>query len=180
MELEQIKELIALLQGSNIAELKYEKDGLSLQIRTSEYNKKQAAPAPVYAPYSGPMPMPQFVAEQQAAPQAQVPQQPQAEVKAAEPAAVAAPKAEAKLPSNVKEIKSPMVGTFYRSSSPDKPPFVKVGDEVGPNDTVCLIEAMKLFNEIKAEMSGRVVKVLCDDASAVEYDQVLFLIEPLV
>jgi acetyl-CoA carboxylase biotin carboxyl carrier protein len=75
-------------------------------------------------------------------------------------------------------IKSPMIGTFYRSSSPDKPPFVSVGDEVKKGQVLCIIEAMKLFNEIESEVSGRITKVLVDDASPVEYDQPLFLVEP--
>ena len=79
---------------------------------------------------------------------------------------------------NYIEIKSPMVGTFYRSASPDKPAFIKVGDTIGGDDTVCLIEAMKLFNEVKAEVEGRIVKVMVEDASPVEYGQVLFLVEP--
>lgn len=76
-------------------------------------------------------------------------------------------------------IKSPMIGTFYRSAGPDKPPFVSIGDEVKAGQTVCIIEAMKLFNEIEAEMSGKITKVLVDDASPVEYDQRLFVIEPV-
>ena len=80
--------------------------------------------------------------------------------------------------SNYIEIKSPMVGTFYRSPSPEKGPFVKVGDVISVDDTICLIEAMKLFNEVKSEVNGKIVKVLVEDASPVEYDQVLFLVEP--
>ena len=79
---------------------------------------------------------------------------------------------------NVIEIKSPMVGTFYRSSNPESPYFVNVGDEVSPGKTVCIIEAMKLFNEIESEVKGRIVKVLVDNATPVEYDQPLFLVEP--
>ena len=75
-------------------------------------------------------------------------------------------------------IKSPMIGTFYRAASPDKPPFVAVGDTITEGDTVCVIEAMKLFNEIEAEFSGKIVKVLVDDSSPVEYDQPLFLVDP--
>ena len=75
-------------------------------------------------------------------------------------------------------IKSPMIGTFYRSSSPDKPLFVNVGDEINSGDVLCIIEAMKLFNEIESEVKGRIVKVLVEDASPVEYDQPLFLVEP--
>lgn len=76
------------------------------------------------------------------------------------------------------EIKSPMVGTFYRSPSPDKPPFIKVGDQIEKGDVVCIVEAMKLFNEIESEISGKIVKVVSEDAAPVEYDQVLFLIDP--
>ena len=75
-------------------------------------------------------------------------------------------------------VKSPMIGTFYRSSSPDKPVFIEVGDTINEGDTICIIEAMKLFNEIEAEIKGRIVKVLVDDASPVEYDQPLFLVDP--
>ena len=79
---------------------------------------------------------------------------------------------------NLITIKSPMIGTFYRSSSPGKPPFVEIGDEITPGKVVCIIEAMKLFNEIESEVKGRIVKVLADDASPVEYDQPLFLVDP--
>jgi acetyl-CoA carboxylase biotin carboxyl carrier protein len=75
-------------------------------------------------------------------------------------------------------IKSSMIGTFYRSSSPDKPPFAEVGTEIKKGDKICIIEAMKLFNEIESEVSGRIVKVLVDDATPVEFDQPLFLVEP--
>jgi acetyl-CoA carboxylase biotin carboxyl carrier protein len=79
---------------------------------------------------------------------------------------------------NLLTIKSPMIGTFYRKPSPDKEPFVKVGDKVGKGQVVCVIEAMKLFNEIESEVSGTIVKILVDDMSPVEYDQPLFLVEP--
>ena len=81
-------------------------------------------------------------------------------------------------PSNVITVKSPMIGTFYRKAGPDKPNFVEVGDEINPGKVVCIIEAMKLFNEIESEVKGRVVKILVEDASPVEYDQPLFLVEP--
>jgi acetyl-CoA carboxylase biotin carboxyl carrier protein len=79
---------------------------------------------------------------------------------------------------NLIEVKSPMIGTFYRSSSPDKPPMVEVGSTIKAGDTVCVIEAMKLFNEIESEISGKIVKVLVNDSTPVEYDQPLFLVEP--
>ena len=99
---------------------------------------------------------------------------------------VAAPVAEAKAPevkavaedANYITIKSPMIGTFYRSSSPDKPAFVSVGDEITPGKHVCIIEAMKLFNEIESDIKGKIVKVLVNDATPVEYDQPLFLVDP--
>jgi acetyl-CoA carboxylase biotin carboxyl carrier protein len=175
MEFDQIKELIALLQDTSIGEFLYEKDGVKVRIRTKDFGKTAAPAAPIFAPMPNFMAAPaqsfapQAPASQEAAPQVKT------ETKAEEPKQQEAPKSTA----NYKEIKSPMVGTFYRSSSPDKPPFVKVGDIISPKDTICLIEAMKLFNEVKAEMAGRVVKVMADDASPVEYDQVLFLIEPL-
>ena len=76
------------------------------------------------------------------------------------------------------EIKSPIIGTFYRKSSPENPPFVKVGDSINAGDTVCIIEAMKLFNEVESEISGKIVKILVDDSSPVEFDQPLFLLDP--
>lgn len=75
-------------------------------------------------------------------------------------------------------VKSPIVGTFYRSSSPDKPAYIKIGDSIGVGDVVCIVEAMKLFNEIESEVSGKVVKIMIEDATPVEYDQVLFLVDP--
>jgi acetyl-CoA carboxylase biotin carboxyl carrier protein len=94
--------------------------------------------------------------------------------------AAEAPKANAPVADDSKYItvKSPMIGTFYRSSGPDKPVFVNVGDTIKKGDKICIIEAMKLFNEIEAEVSGKIVKVLTDDAKPVEYDQPLFLVEP--
>jgi acetyl-CoA carboxylase biotin carboxyl carrier protein len=80
--------------------------------------------------------------------------------------------------STVITVKSPMIGTFYRKSGPDKPNFVEVGDEINPGKVVCIIEAMKLFNEIESEVKGKIVKILIEDASPVEYDQPLFLVEP--
>jgi acetyl-CoA carboxylase biotin carboxyl carrier protein len=88
------------------------------------------------------------------------------------------PKQESTASSNTITIKSPMIGTFYRRPSPDKSNFVEVGDDVNPGKVVCIIEAMKLFNEIESEVKGKVVKILVEDASPVEYDQPLFLVEP--
>jgi acetyl-CoA carboxylase biotin carboxyl carrier protein len=96
---------------------------------------------------------------------------------AAAPVAAAAPAVSES--DNYMTIKSPMIGTFYRSASPDKPSFVNVGDEIKAGQVLCVVEAMKLFNEIEAEISGRIVKVLVDNASPIEYDQPLFLVEPV-
>ena len=122
---------------------------------------------------------------QTAVPVATIPQQVQmqqpvvAASEAAPPAAEKpAPAKEKETASNLVEVKSPMIGTFYRSPSPDKPSFVNVGDEIKKGDVLCIIEAMKLFNEIESEVSGKIVKVLVDDASPVEYEQPLFLVEP--
>ncbi|MFM2227512.1 MAG: acetyl-CoA carboxylase biotin carboxyl carrier protein [Bacteroidota bacterium] len=94
------------------------------------------------------------------------------------PVAAEAPAAVAPVASNLIEIKSPMIGTFYRSSAPDKPAFVEVGSEIKVGDKVCIVEAMKLFNEIESEVSGRIVKILVNDMSPIEFDQPLFLVEP--
>jgi acetyl-CoA carboxylase biotin carboxyl carrier protein len=118
----------------------------------------------------------QFVTAQVQAPVAQASFAP-APV-AATPAAPTAPVSEVAAASNLVEIKSPMVGTFYRAANPESPTFANVGDEVAPGKVVCIIEAMKLFNEIESEVKGRIVKVLVDNASPVEYDQPLFLVEP--
>ena len=94
------------------------------------------------------------------------------------PTPVAAKETPAPAADNYITIKSPMIGTFYRSSGPGKPLFVNVGDEIAPGKVICIVEAMKLFNEIECEVKGKIVKVLVDDATPVEYDQPLFLVEP--
>lgn len=161
MDFKQIQELIRMINKSNIGELTIEEKGFKVSIRQKQDNVQQivAAPAPVYAPL--PQAQPSAPAAIAAAP---AQEKPKAAIEAA--------------PSNTVTIKSPMIGTFYRSPSPDKPSFVNVGDEVSPGKVVCIIEAMKLFNEIESEVSGKIVKVLVEDASPVEYDQPLFLVEP--
>jgi acetyl-CoA carboxylase biotin carboxyl carrier protein len=164
MDIKEIQELIKFVSKSGVSEVEIESKGFKINIKTPPYKR-------------GGQPEVQIV--QAAAPQPTA-AAPQAAVAAPQPAAEAAPaKAEAPADNgNYEEVKSPMIGTFYRSSSPEKPPFVGVGDEVKKGDTICIIEAMKLFNEIEAEVSGKIVKVLVDDSSPVEYDQPLFLIEP--
>lgn len=159
MDFKQIQELIKIINKSNISELSIEQEAFKITIKQKENEVQQvyAVPAPAPVPVAAPVAP---VAAPAAAPAA--------------PAATAAPaKAD-----NLVTIKSPMIGTFYRSGGPDKPPFVQVGDEVSTGKVVCIIEAMKLFNEIESEVSGKIVKVLVEDASPVEYDQPLFLVEP--
>jgi acetyl-CoA carboxylase biotin carboxyl carrier protein len=164
MDFKQIQELIKMINKSNIGELTIEQKDFRVTIRQKEEQVTQVMAAPVQqAPvYAAPPPQAAFAPQQTAtAPAAEKPS------KAAESAA-----------SNLVTIKSPMIGTFYRRPTPDKPNFCEVGDEVSPGKVVCIIEAMKLFNEIEAEISGKIVKVLAEDASPVEYDQPLFLVEP--
>jgi acetyl-CoA carboxylase biotin carboxyl carrier protein len=157
MDIKQIQELIKFVSKSGASEVSIEQKDFKINIKTSSTVTSVATHVPV----------PMQVAAPQAAP-----------VAAAAPAAEA-PKAPAKENTgNLITIKSPMIGTFYRSSSPDKPAFINVGDEVKAGKVVCIIEAMKLFNEIESEVSGKVVKILVDNSSPVEYDQPLFLVEP--
>lgn len=166
MDFKQIQELIKIINKSNIGELTIEEKEFKITIR----QKEDAAPS-----FAASVPAPAFVQSQAPASYPVAPQQQQA----ATPSAPQQPQAAAgKSADNLISIKSPMIGTFYRSSSPDKPPFISVGDEVTVGKTVCIIEAMKLFNEIESEVSGTIVKVLVEDASPVEYDQPLFLVEP--
>jgi acetyl-CoA carboxylase biotin carboxyl carrier protein len=154
MDLKQIHELIKIINKSNIGEISIEdKDGKVTIKQKEEQVVTVAAPAPqVYT--TAPQPIP------------------------AAPAAAAPSKAEAPKADNLITIKSPMIGTFYRRTSPDKPVLADVGAEITPGKVVCIIEAMKLFNEIESEVKGTIVKVLVEDASPVEYDQPLFLVDP--
>jgi acetyl-CoA carboxylase biotin carboxyl carrier protein len=160
MEYNQIQELIKAINESSISKLRIKDGDFELTI---EQQSDQAMMA--YAPQQMPQQMQYMQAPQQ------MPQQ-------ASPAAPAAGGEAPAATGNTIIIKSPMIGTFYRSPSPDKPAFVNVGDEVRPGMPLCIIEAMKLFNEIECEVTGRIVKMLIDDASPVEYDQPLFLVEP--
>lgn len=162
MDIKEIQSLIKFVAKSGASEVKLEMEDVKITIRTGSTNSEttivQAAP----------MAMPQQPV--QAAPVAAAPQP------AAEAPAAAAPAADDD--SKYVTIKSPIIGTLYRKPSPDKPSFVEVGSEVKAGDTVCIIEAMKLFNEIESEVSGKIVKVLVDDSSPVEFDQPLFLVDP--
>ncbi|MBL7740438.1 MAG: acetyl-CoA carboxylase biotin carboxyl carrier protein [Chitinophagaceae bacterium] len=162
MDFKQIQELIKMINKSNIGELTVEQKDFRLTIKQKEEQVTQVLSAPVHAApvYAAPQPV---AAAQPAAAAISAAEKP----KTSEPAA-----------SNLISIKSPMIGTFYRRSSPDKPNLIEVGDEVSSGKVVCIIEAMKLFNEIESEVKGKIVKVLVEDASPVEYDQPLFLVEP--
>ncbi len=151
---------------SNLSELKIEEGDFKITLRTRE---EGGATPFVYAaqPTQQVMQVPQAVAPQAAA-----------QAPATAEAAAEAPAAPAAESSKHITVKSPMIGTFYRSPGPDKEPFVKVGDHVTKGQTVCIIEAMKLFNEIEAEHTGKIIKVLVEDASPVEYDQPLFIVDP--
>jgi acetyl-CoA carboxylase biotin carboxyl carrier protein len=160
MDFKQIQELIRLINKSNIGEISIEEKGFKIVIKQKQDQVQQVVAAPIYA------------------------QAPMATAPAALPPAATAPAAEKTKPaaepaaSNLLTIKSPMIGTFYRRPSPDKPIFAEIGDEVTPGKVVCIIEAMKLFNEIESEVKGKIVKILVEDASPVEYDQPLFLVDP--
>ena len=159
MDLKEIQNLIKFVSNSGVAEVKLETGDIKITIRTTlEGNSPDIT-------YVQQAPM------QQAITTSAVP----APV-AATPATPAAPAADDN--SKYITIKSPMIGTFYRKPSPDKPVFVEVGSSIGKGDVLCVVEAMKLFNEIEAEISGKIVKILVDDMSPVEFDQPLFLVDP--
>jgi len=150
MNLDEIKSILQLMEANKLVEFEYEDDGRRLKLRRAE-DRIVTTAVPMAVPTALPV--------------------------AAAPAAASAPAAEAARPANVTEFKSPLVGTFYRSAKPDSDAFVNVGDEVGPEKVLCIIEAMKVMNEIKAEMSGVVRDVLVKNGQAVEFGEPMFLIE---
>lgn len=158
MNIKEIQDLIKFVSKSGVSEVEIEQKDFKITIKTP------VGGAPVAMTAMAPVAM-QVAAPAPVAASAPV---------AAAPAPAAAPASDSKLI----EIKSPMIGTFYRSAGPDKPPFVEVGQTIKPGDKVCIIEAMKLFNEIESEISGTIVKVLVNDSTPIEYDQPLFLVEP--
>jgi acetyl-CoA carboxylase biotin carboxyl carrier protein len=157
MDLKEIQNLIKFVANSGVAEVKLEMDDVKITIRTTlEGNVSEATFVQMPAqPALQPVAVPQ-----QIAPVAATPATPAVEN------------------SNYITIKSPMIGTFYRKPSPDKPMFVEVGSTIAKGSVLCVVEAMKLFNEIESEVSGKIVKILVDDMSPVEYDQPLFLVDP--
>ena len=153
MDIKQIQELVKLINKSNIGELTIEEEGTKITIK----QKKEPSQTIVSS-----VPVNSAPVQQQAA--------------LAAPATPAAPVALKE--DHLIAVRSPMIGTFYRQSGPGKPIFVNVGDEIEVGKVVCIIEAMKLFNEIESEVKGKIVKILVEDASPVEFDQPLFLVDP--
>ncbi|MTI33603.1 acetyl-CoA carboxylase biotin carboxyl carrier protein [Xanthovirga aplysinae] len=166
MKAKELQELISFISDSGLEEVNIETEEFKIKVKRSAEVKTVVESAPQPVPIAN------------AAPVVAATPAPAAATPAAEPAAApsAAPAAEDE--SKYVTIKSPMIGTFYRSPNPESPTFVNVGDKVSAGKTVCIIEAMKLFNEIESEVSGTIVKVLVDDTSPVEYDQPLFLVDP--
>jgi acetyl-CoA carboxylase biotin carboxyl carrier protein len=167
MKLTEIQDLIKFVSKSGVNEVELETKEIKIVIKTG----KQTTAAPVMY-QAAPAQITTAPAQVMAAP-----------VAAAAPVAETAAPAATNLPAAASEakyitIKSPMIGTFYRSAGPDKAPFVNVGDDIDAGKPVCIIEAMKLFNEIESEVKGKIVKVLVNDATPVEYDQPLFLVDP--
>jgi len=162
MDFKQIQELIKMVNKSNIGELTVEQKDFRITIKQKEDKQAQMQSMPVQA-------APVYTM----APQSTSTQQSSGSSTTTEKSKPAESSSD-----NFVTIKSPMIGTFYRKPSPDKPNFVEAGSEVTPGKVVCIIEAMKLFNEIESEVKGKIVKVLVEDASPVEYDQPLFLVEP--
>ena len=166
MTLQEIQDLIKILSKSNIAELRLEREDVKLTLRTKDYTDGRTMQAPVIqqVPMAAPSPTAAHVHN---APAASAPTK-----------AEKAEAAEKETNADYITIKSPMIGTFYRSAGPDKDVFVKVGDSIKPGQVLCIVEAMKLFNEIESEVSGKIVKILVENASPIEYEQPLFLIDP--
>ncbi|MBC8464287.1 MAG: acetyl-CoA carboxylase biotin carboxyl carrier protein [Bacteroidetes bacterium] len=164
MDLKEIQELIKFVAKSGATEVDLEIDNVKISIKSPGKKGKGGEVETIIQqiPVAQAAPMMPAVAPVAAAPVAEAPQTESA----------------ASDDSKYITIKSPMIGTFYRKPSPDKETFVNIGDEIKPGDVLCVVEAMKLFNEIESEVSGKIVKVLADDASPVEYDQPLFLVDP--
>lgn len=168
MDFKQIKELIKLVDTSNIGEVLIENDETSIRIRHQKYQKKVVnTTAPIQ--HAAPIAVPASIEANDTNFSSSKVEKTE-DVEESDAATIDT--------ANLVTVKSPMIGTFYRSASPEKPPFVKVGDTIDKEDTLCIIEAMKLFNEIESEFSGKIVKVLAENESPVEYDQPLFLIDP--
>lgn len=167
MKLVEIQDLIKFVAKSGVTEVEIEEKDFKIVIKAESKKSRNDKEQQVIIQAA-----PQVAPIMQAAPQVVTPAVTPA------PATPTAPTTDATDDNKYITVKSPMIGTFYRSAGPDKDAFVQVGSTINKGDTVCIIEAMKLFNEIEAEISGKIVKVLVDDASPVEYDQPLFLVDP--
>ena len=166
----EIQDLIKFVAKSGVSEVEIEDKDFKITIKTPPHKKgKNIEATPQVIQVQTPV-----ASQPTSAPVAEAAPAPAPQASAPTPA----PAAEAEDDSKYVAIKSPMIGTFYRRPSPDKPNFVNVGDDVNTGSVVCIIEAMKLFNEIESEVSGKIVKMLVDDGSPVEYDQPLFLVDP--
>ena len=163
MDIKEIQSLIRFVAKSGASEVKLETDDLKITIRTGATGGSPETTIVQQIPMAQPI-----------APAAM----PAAAPSETPAAATETPAAEAEEDSKYIAIKSPIIGTFYRKPSPDKPAFVEVGDTIAKGDVLCVIEAMKLFNDIESEVSGKIVKVLVEDSSPVEFDQPLFLVDP--
>tara|TARA_B110000459_G_scaffold179306_1_gene205218 strand:- start:389 stop:892 length:504 start_codon:yes stop_codon:yes gene_type:complete len=166
MTINEIQDLIKFIAKAGVTEVEIEKQDFKITIK-SPLPKRKGEAAQAEALMQVPLSM---------APGMQAPHAPQPIAAAAAP--VVEQSAEEKQLENYITVKSPMIGTFYRRSAPDKDAFVEVGQSIKVGDVLCVIEAMKLFNEIESEMTGKIVKILVDDNSPVEYDQPLFLVDP--
>lgn len=160
MDIREIQNLIKFVAKSGATEVKLEMDDFKITIKTTNEAAEAATAYIQHMPVTTALP-------QAAAPQPVAPKTP-----------IATSATETSEESKYITIKSPIIGTFYRKPAPDKPMFVEVGSSIGKGDVLCVIEAMKLFNEIESEVSGKIVKILVDDASPVEFDQPLFLVDP--
>jgi len=171
MDLKEIQNLIKFVAKSGASEVKLETGDVKITIRTGS-DEKETTILQQVPQQQMPQQMPAQQPQQQQQQQQQAPAQQES----------SAPQSEAKDAtgddSKYITVKSPIIGTFYRKPSPDKPTFAEVGDSIKEGDVLCIIEAMKLFNEIESEVSGKIVKVLVDDSSPVEFDQPLFLVDP--
>ena len=173
MKLTEIQDLIKFVARAGVTEVEIEQKEFKITIKSEMPKGRGKKDEAMVQTIQVPAAMPQAMV---GAPVAAAPVAAPAPAAPAAPAAPTAPTAEEA--SNLIEIKSPMIGTFYRRPSPDKDVFCEVGDVLKPGDTVCVVEAMKLFNEIESEISGKIVKILVDDNSPVEFDQPLFLVDP--
>lgn len=176
MTFKEIQELVKLINKSDLTEFKMKDGEFELSIRTKHYEKtKQIAKAAAQSQQPVVAVQPPV---QQAFTTPAPPSAPPADKSPEEQQPAPAKTEETEEKTQYKEIRSPIVGTFYRSPSPEKGPYIKVGDTVEVGTVVCIVEAMKLFNEIESEIAGKIVKVMVEDAQPVEYDQVLYLVDP--